>query len=223
MYMDMDSVETLSNNTPKLLTNSMKNPDINLESSPSLNKSPSSSILFYIGLVLLLIGLGFFIFKYLGDISAAINNLVSTILLYFGQTAKQTVNISAEGSKGIIDAVSSTSTAAINLLENKPDKAINNTNNNGFQPSNSTLDANINSNANSNTNSNIAISNSILSKQNSDDPDPYTSEITGKSGYCFVGMDNNVRSCVNVSSSDKCMSGNIFPSMELCVNPSLRG
>lgn len=213
MYMDMDSVETLSNNTPKLLTNSIKNPDINLESSPSLDKSPSSSILFYIGLLLLLIVIGFFIFKYLGDISAAINNLVSTILLYFGQTAKQTVNISAEGSKGIIDAVSSTSTAAINVLENKPDKAINNTNNNGFQPSNSTLDAN----------SNIAISNSILSKQNSDDPDPYTSEITGKSGYCFVGMDNNVRSCVNVSSSDKCMSGNIFPSMELCVNPSLRG
>ena len=213
MYMDMNSVETLSNNTPKLLTNSIKNPDINLESSPSLDKSPSSSILFYIGLLLLLIVIGFFIFKYLGDISAAINNLVSTILSYFGQTAKQTVNISAEGSKGIIDAVSSTSTAAINVLENKPDKAINNTNNNGFQPSNSTLDAN----------SNIAISNSILSKQNDADPDPYTSEITGKSGYCFVGMDNNVRSCVNVSSSDKCMSGNIFPSMELCVNPSLRG
>ena len=188
MYMDMDSVETLSNNTPKLLTNSMNNPDINLESSPSLDKSPSSSILFYIGLLLLLIVIGFFIFKYLGDISAAINNLVSTILSYFGQTAKQTVNISAEGSKGIIDAVA-------------------------FQPSNSTLDAN----------SNIAISNSILSKQNSDDPDPYTSEITGKSGYCFVGMDSNVRSCVQVSTSDKCMSGNIFPSMELCVNPSLRG
>ena len=211
MYMDMNSVETLSNNTPKLLTNSIKNPDINLESSPSLNKSPSSSILFYIGLLLLLIVIGFFIFKYLGDISAAINNLVSTILLYFGQTAKQTVNISAEGSKGIIDAVSSTSTAAINVLENKPDKAINNTNNNLFQPSNSTLDAN------------SVISNSILSKQNSDDPDPYTSEITGKSGYCFVGMDSNVRSCVQVSTSDKCMSGNIFPSMELCVNPSLRG
>ena len=212
MYMDMDSVETLSNNTPKLLTNSIKNPDINLESSPSLNKSPSSSILFYIGLLLLLIVIGFFIFKYLGDISAAINNLVSTILSYFGQTAKQTVNISAEGSKGIIDAVASTSTAAINVLENKPDKAINNTDNR-FQPSNSTLDPNANS----------VISNSILSKQNSDDPDPYTSEITGKSGYCFVGMDSNVRSCVQVSTSDKCMSGNIFPSMELCVNPSLRG
>ena len=215
MYMDMDSVETLSNNTPKLLTNSMKNPDINLESSPSLNNGQSNPILFYIGLLLLLIVIGFFIFKYLGDISTAINNLVSTILSYFGQTAKQTVNISAEGSKGIIDAVASTSTAAINVLENKPDKAINNTNNNLFQPSNSTLDAN--------ANSNIAISNSILSKQNSDDPDPYTSEITGKSGYCFVGMDSNVRSCVQVSNSDKCMSGNIFPSMELCVNPSLRG
>ena len=208
--MDMDRVETLSNNTQKLLTNTL-NPDLNLNlnPNPSLNKSPSSSILFYIGIVLLLIVLGFFIFKYLGDISTAINNFVAKILSYFGETAKQTINISAKGSTGIIDAVASTST----VLENKPDKAINNTNNNLFQPSNSTLDPNTNS----------AISNSILSKQYDDDPDPYTSEISGKSGYCFVGIDNNIRSCVNVSSSDKCMSGNIFPSMELCVNPSLRG
>ncbi len=152
MDMDMDSVETLSNNTQKLLTDSIDNHDINVES--NVNNNPSNSILFYIGLVLLIIVIGFLIFKYLGDISTAINNLVSTILLYFGQTAKQTVNISAQGSKGIIDAISSTSTAAINRLENKPDKAINNTNNNLFQPSNSTLDSNLNS----------AISNSILSK-----------------------------------------------------------
>jgi len=203
--MDMvDRVETLSNNTQKLITNTL-----NIDQ--PINKSQSSSILFYIGILLLIILIGFFIFKYLGDISQAINNLVTKILSYFGETAKQTINISATGSKSIIDVVASTSTAAINVLENKPDKAINN-NNNLFQPSNSTLDSNTNS----------IISNTILSKQDDDDPDPYTSEITGKSRYCFVGIDNNVRSCLEVSSSDKCMSGNIFPSMELCVNTSLR-
>ena len=81
--MDMDRVETLSNNTQKLLTNTL-NPDLNpsINLNPSLNKSPSSSILFYIGIVLLLIVLGFFIFKYLGDISTAINNFVAKILGY---------------------------------------------------------------------------------------------------------------------------------------------
>ncbi len=43
-----------------------------------------------------------------------------------------------------------------------------------------------------------------------------------KSGYCFIGEDRGFRSCIQVSESTKCMSGDIFPSMDVCVNPSLR-
>ena len=43
-----------------------------------------------------------------------------------------------------------------------------------------------------------------------------------KSGFCFIGEDRGHRSCVEVSENDKCMSGNIFPSMDVCVNPKLR-
>ena len=43
-----------------------------------------------------------------------------------------------------------------------------------------------------------------------------------KSGYCYIGEDRGFRSCVSVKDSDVCMSGQIFPSNEICVNPSLR-
>ena len=43
-----------------------------------------------------------------------------------------------------------------------------------------------------------------------------------KAGWCFIGTDKGFRSCAYVSESDKCMSGEIFPSQQVCVNPSLR-
>ncbi len=43
-----------------------------------------------------------------------------------------------------------------------------------------------------------------------------------KTGYCFIGEENGKRHCVSVKTKDKCMSGEIFPSMDLCINPNLR-
>jgi hypothetical protein len=43
-----------------------------------------------------------------------------------------------------------------------------------------------------------------------------------KSGWCFVGQQNGFRSCVKITDADKCMSGNIFPSRDICINPTLR-
>jgi hypothetical protein len=43
-----------------------------------------------------------------------------------------------------------------------------------------------------------------------------------KSGYCYIGEDRGFRSCIQVKDSDMCMSGDIFPSQAICVNPSLR-
>ena len=45
-------------------------------------------------------------------------------------------------------------------------------------------------------------------------------ESASKVGWCYIGEDRGYRSCAHTS--DICMSGNIFPSKEICVNPSLR-
>lgn len=46
-------------------------------------------------------------------------------------------------------------------------------------------------------------------------------QASAKKGWCYIGTDRGYRSCVK-SDSHKCMSGNIFPSKDICINPNLR-
>lgn len=43
-----------------------------------------------------------------------------------------------------------------------------------------------------------------------------------KAGYCYVGVDNGIRGCLKVYKDDTCMSGNVYPTMDICMNPNLR-
>ena len=48
------------------------------------------------------------------------------------------------------------------------------------------------------------------------------SKSQNKAGWCFIGEDRGFRSCTEVGTNDVCMSGDIFPSQDICVNPNLR-
>jgi hypothetical protein len=61
----------------------------------------------------------------------------------------------------------------------------------------------------------------LIVKKEDKIPEPSTSE-SQHHGFCYVGKENNIRHCAKVSSRSKCMSGDIFPTMDLCVNPKLR-
>ena len=41
-------------------------------------------------------------------------------------------------------------------------------------------------------------------------------------GFCYVGTDRGYRSCIDIQDNDKCMSGEIFPTKDICINPNLR-
>ena len=45
---------------------------------------------------------------------------------------------------------------------------------------------------------------------------------SGKAGFCYIGEENGIRSCVKVSQHDVCMSGKVYSSKETCTNPRLR-
>jgi hypothetical protein len=45
---------------------------------------------------------------------------------------------------------------------------------------------------------------------------------TGKSGWCYIGKDREFRTCAKVNENDTCMSGSIFPTQQICINPELR-
>ena len=55
-----------------------------------------------------------------------------------------------------------------------------------------------------------------------DDATSSTQKNQNKSGFCYIGEDRGFRSCIKVDEMDQCMSGEIFPSQALCVNPNLR-
>ena len=52
--------------------------------------------------------------------------------------------------------------------------------------------------------------------------EPQPDESSGKAGWCYIGMDRGTRACSEVGVNDMCMSGNIFPSQDICMNPNLR-
>jgi hypothetical protein len=43
-----------------------------------------------------------------------------------------------------------------------------------------------------------------------------------KSGFCYIGEDRGFRSCIKVNERNTCMSGDIFPTEDICINPTLR-
>jgi len=43
-----------------------------------------------------------------------------------------------------------------------------------------------------------------------------------KAGFCYIGEDRGFRTCAEVGVNDTCMSGEIFPTRDVCVNPKLR-
>ena len=57
---------------------------------------------------------------------------------------------------------------------------------------------------------------------NSDDANSNIQNQKLKSGYCYVGEDRGYRSCVKVTEKQQCMSGDIFPTNDICINPTLR-
>jgi len=61
----------------------------------------------------------------------------------------------------------------------------------------------------------------LITKKEDNLPEPSSTD-SQHHGFCYVGKDNNLRHCAKVSSKSKCMSGDIFPTMDLCINPKLR-
>lgn len=45
---------------------------------------------------------------------------------------------------------------------------------------------------------------------------------TGESGYCYIGEERGYRTCAPVGVNDVCMSGDVFPTNDVCINPNLR-
>ncbi len=55
-----------------------------------------------------------------------------------------------------------------------------------------------------------------------DDSTSLTQTSKSKAGFCYIGEDRGFRSCIEVGEGEVCMSGDIFPTQDVCINPNLR-
>jgi hypothetical protein len=47
-------------------------------------------------------------------------------------------------------------------------------------------------------------------------------QYTNKQGWCWIGKDRGFNSCIEVGRNEYCMSGDVYPTKDICINPSLR-
>lgn len=176
-------------------------------------------------IILILALLGLNIFTYLAkgtqEITSLLDTIFGPILKLFGfatlETTKQVIQTGAEGAKAGINIVAGTAVSGINKVEQvatgkQAESSIQGTNAtdisiDGWQEN--PLDK--------------ALHNAQMDREQVE-PDEANSNIqySGKAGYCYIGDSNGVRTCAKVGVNDSCMSGDIFPSNEICINPNLR-
>ena len=170
--------------------------------------------------VIALAVLGFNIFSYLSDAtettSGILKPIIGSIYNFFGyavtDTAKKTIEIGAKGAKMGVDVAAGTATSVIDttqalaLDDDMPEPT--------ETPMPEDIDENVQKRKEIKKKAKVVSddSQSVFQKSNS----------SKKAGWCFIGEDKGVRSCIDVRKGDKCVSNEIFPSRELCMNPGLR-
>lgn len=177
---------------------------------------PWEKIIRYGLIVIILAFLGFNIFAALSKATDTTTGFLKPVLAALGygvgETVKQTTDVAAEGAKTVVDVAAGTVDDAVTLMEKSV--GVKGVEFNRVDKDNiSTSDA-------------LASATSKLKKSEPKADESGSSTQQGralpKSGYCYIGEDRGFRSCIKVNEGDMCMSGEIFPTKDVCVNPSLR-
>ena len=172
-------------------------------------------------IILILAFLGFNVFLYLAKGTQGIADLVAPIMLkLFGTTLAitgETVDVAAEGVKAVVSGTATTINTGLTVVQDiTPNIATSSIKSQSLQSQQTTRPSDSGLNKALNTSQEQNMDYQALEASSS------VHSAGGKSGWCFVGEDRGFRSCALVNEDDKCMSGDIFPSQELCINPNLR-
>lgn len=179
--------------------------------------------------------LGFNIFVYLAKgtdylakvtetISNAINPITNAVVSLFGEVTEDVIDVTVSGTQKIINGSTTEINKGLDSISSKGEPSPSP----ASAPS-SVKGQNVTKAPAVQANALNSALNETTSKQQSSPPayqaDESNSKIqTGgnKSGWCYIGEDRGFRTCAQVGVNDTCMSGDIFPSQEICVNPKLR-
>lgn len=237
-------IPSSSSNYSSILSNS----DIGIGSSSSTTSTSSFwdgikniNLLTWVIIILVLALLGFNIFIYLAEGTQTISDFFKPIIIkfdeIFGLTTKNIVDVSLENSKNILTGSANVYDKTATAIQNNLDSSSLSTNlgitsstaktsiSNDHFPS-----TNISNDVSESNALNKALNTAAVGKAGSSKTDYEADESSStiqrgaasKAGWCFIGEDRGFRTCAQVGVNDTCMSGDIFPSNEICINPKLR-
>ena len=141
------------------------------------------------------------------NIAGMVYNLIMKILSIFGVVTGSAINVTANVAGNVartgVDITEGTLHSVGNILTG--------TNTQQRQP-----------------NLETTLNNSTIGQQNAQIPSPDSTEnpiqnpiSQGKPSWCLVGEYKGRRGCIEISEHDKCMSGQVYPSQKMCLNPAL--
>lgn len=210
------NLPSLSNNNSNSLestplSNSVENIKSDIQSPKNFIQTIGWGRLFLILLILAILGIN--IFSGLSNITEWIGNTLGPffkkVLGIFGlatvKTTKAVVDTASTGAKTGIDIAQGTLDSGLDVIEDQLNKKKNDL-----------------SSSDTSTTLSTALSEATPQLPQPDDATSSTQKNQNKSGFCYIGEDRGFRSCIKVDEMDQCMSGEIFPSQALCVNPNLR-
>ena len=215
------SSSILQSSEPSFPISSVASSSLSGDDSGFFESLKSINMTTWLLIILILAFLGFNIFVYLAKGTEGIADFFGPITQkLFGTTAYvagQTVDVAAEGAKAVVSGTAATVNTGLSVVQDiTPNNATSSIKSQPVQgqPTSRPSDTGLNKALNNSQEQNmdyqaVEASSSVHSGG-------------GQSGWCFVGEDRGFRSCALVNEDDKCMSGDIFPSQELCINPNLR-
>jgi hypothetical protein len=176
-------------------------------------------------IILILAFLGFNIFAYLAKGTQTVTDIFAPLIeKIFGATVSitgQAVDVSAEGAKAVVGGTASAIEGGLTAIQD-------------ITPNGATAPSTVKGQPVNQQQVDIiqqSTLNRALNTAQTQQPQQHDYEANeasssvhsaGKAGWCYIGDDRGFRSCAQVSVNDTCMSGDIFPSQEICMNPNLR-
>ena len=216
--MYMNNINGIISKSPSLNIPIINTPEPSL---PAISKSVPQGTWFTgrnmitLGLLLVILALlGMNIFGYFAEGVDIFGALLQKLGIGTVKTVEKTVDVSMDGVKLGADVTTGAVRDATRMILPKTDT----------KKDKGTISEAVNEKNDEITNNAIGQNDKVnLPREDqSSDSKIQTRVSSQKPGWCYVGTDRNIRSCIKVGESNKCMSGDIFPSRELCMNPNLR-
>ena len=193
--------------TPSLSEKISKSVSNTASKIPSLNTGTNDggAMMMKIGLIVLALAfLAYNVYLYYYEGTDILGKLFGIGIVGTGKVTQATVDLAAEGTKGTVNVAQEVTRDVTSKVEEVGQSIENRADNRVGKA----IEGPDNLNDDDNTRADLSTESEIQQPK--------------QSGYCYIGTDRTFRSCVKMNSGDTCASKQVFPTKDICINPTLR-